>query len=101
MTYSESLDDIFKRLGVKAYTKIGEGRKASFYLTIAEYKQELRLTLYTVNEQSLWIGGRYSIPIELAPQLFGKIGYLLRTLKKYEVDVKNEQRSNKQNNKPS
>jgi len=90
MTYSESLDDIFKRLGVKAYTKIGEGRKASFYLCLAEWKNELRLTLYTVNEQSLWIGGRYSIPIELAPKLFGKIGYLLKLLKKYGVDIKNE-----------
>ena len=96
----DSLDKIFKRLGVKCYVKVGEGRRASFYLTIAEYKGELRLTFYTVNEQSLWVGGRYSLPIELAPKAFGKLGYLLRTLKKYGVDL-NENGDNGKDNKPS
>jgi len=95
MTY-ENLREVFERLGVLAYIKLGDGTKSSFYLCLAEYKGELRLTFYTVNERSMWIGGRYSLPIELAPKVFSATGRILKALKqKREMIEKHEQGYNK------
>ena len=87
---SNSLEKVFERLGVKAYIKLGDGERASFYLTLSEYKNQLRLTLFTVNEQTNWIGGRYSIPIELAGKVFYASGRLLKELKKMKETEKDE-----------
>lgn len=63
------LDEALQNLGVQYYTKIGDGKRASFYVSISEYKKETRVMFLTVNERSAWIGGKYSLPADLIHDL--------------------------------
>lgn len=69
MSKKIELDEALQKLGVQYYTKIGDGKRASFYVSISEYQKETRIMFLTINERSNWIGGKYAIPADLIHDL--------------------------------
>jgi len=98
MTLVKNIDGLMKNLKAYYYTKIGEGEKADFYMMLNEYKGSLRITFCVVNPKSLWLGGKFGVPIEFAPKLFAQLGKILKMLKRGEVEAKVEQGSSRKNN---
>ena len=48
-----------------------EGKKMDFYAALTQYDDELRLTFLTVNKQTEYLAGIYSIPLQAFPELLG------------------------------
>jgi len=69
------------KYNIKILRKLGEGKRASFYVGTSEYHGKPRLILLNVNERTGWVGGIYSLPLELAPKLFSNLGRILKELK--------------------
>jgi len=85
MSNYRNLDKVLKEIGVKSYYKIGEGKRASFFVTLSEYKGEMRIMFLTINERANWIGGKYSIPIDLADNLLTCLKHVIADSKKGEM----------------
>ena len=62
--------------------KLVSGRSMDFYVGISKYRDELRIVLFTQNPKTKFIGGLFSMPIEVLPKLYEAIPRLLLEVEK-------------------
>ena len=90
MTSVKNIEELMQNLNAIYYVRIGEGEKADFYMMLNEYKDSLRITFCVVNPKTMWLGGKFGIPLEFAPKLFAHLGRILRIKKQIERGMESE-----------